>query len=74
MPHVVVKMITGRSEEQKQRLAAAIARALADEVGATERSISIAIEDVAKDDWMPTVFEPEIRPALDRLYRKPGYA
>jgi 4-oxalocrotonate tautomerase len=73
MPHVVVKMIAGRSAEQKARLAEAIARALAEEVGATERSISIAIEDVAKDDWMATVYEPEIRPVLARLHRKPGY-
>jgi len=73
MPHVVVKLVSGRSDDQKARLAAAIERALIDHAGAVEATISIAIEDVPKEAWMACVYEPEIRPALDRLHKRPGY-
>ena len=60
MPHVNVRMYAGRSEEDKARLADAIGAALVQTLGSSERSISVAIEDVAPDDWMAEVYEPEI--------------
>jgi hypothetical protein len=41
--------------------------------GSTEASISVAIEEVASAEWMRQVYEPEIAPAMERLYKKPGY-
>lgn len=73
MPHVNVRMYAGRSEDDKARLAEAIGQALIQILGSTERSISVAIEDVAPDDWMVEVYEPEITAKADRLYKKPGY-
>jgi 4-oxalocrotonate tautomerase len=73
MPHVNVRMYAGRSEEDKQRLAKAIGEALVKALGSSERSISVAIEDVAPDDWMAEVYEPEITAKQDRLYKRPGY-
>jgi 4-oxalocrotonate tautomerase len=73
MPHVVVKMYAGRSDEQKQALAAAMVDALKSTVGSSDSSISVAIEEVAPEDWMPQVYEPEIAPKLQALYKKPGY-
>lgn len=73
MPHVNVRMYAGRSEEDKQRLAQAIGQALIQTLGSSERSISVAIEDVAPDDWMAEVYEPEITGKADRLYKRPGY-
>ena len=73
MPHVNVRMYAGRSEDDKQRLAEAIAQALAQTLGSSERSISVAIEDVEPDIWMAEVYAPEITAKADRLYKRPGY-
>lgn len=73
MPHVNVRLYAGRSEEDKTRLAEALAEALNKTLGSSERSISVAIEDVAPDDWMAEVYEPEITGKADRLYKRPGY-
>jgi hypothetical protein len=43
MPHVIVKMSPGRSEDQKRRLAEAFAKDLIEIVSCKEASISVAI-------------------------------
>ncbi len=73
MPHVIVKMYSGRSEAQKARIATAIAQALVATAGCAETSVSVAIEDVAKEDWVETVYKPDIAARPERLYKTPGY-
>lgn len=73
MPHVNVRLYAGRSEEDKASLAEAIGQALIQILGSSERSISVVIEDVAPDDWMAEVYDPEITAKADRLYKRPGY-
>jgi 4-oxalocrotonate tautomerase len=73
MPHVNVRLYAGRSEEEKTRLAEAIGEALARTLGSSDRSISVAIEDIDPDHWMAEVYDPEIAGKADRLYKKPGY-
>jgi len=73
MPHVVIKMIEGRGEEQKQRLTELVTKAIMDGAGCKESSVSVAIEDVPAADWTAAVYRTEIEPQLDRLYKKPGY-
>jgi 4-oxalocrotonate tautomerase len=73
MPHVNVRIYAGRSDEDKARLAEAIGQALILTLGSSERSISVVIEDVAPDDWMAEVYDPEITAKADRLYKRPGY-
>ncbi|SCM79548.1 putative tautomerase XF_1725 [uncultured Pleomorphomonas sp.] len=73
MPHVVIKMIEGRGEAQKQRIAELVTQAIMEGAGCKESSVSIAIEDVPAADWTSAVYRPEIEPAIDRLYKKPGY-
>jgi 4-oxalocrotonate tautomerase len=73
MPHVVVKLLPGRSEQQKAELAAAIVKDLTAIANATEESVSVAIEEVQVDDWDEKVYRPEILPNPDKLYKKPGY-
>jgi 4-oxalocrotonate tautomerase len=73
MPHVVVKLWPGPSEAQKARLAEEIARSITQTIGSKDVSISVAIEEVAPDDWMTQVYETEIAPNLERLYKQPGY-
>jgi 4-oxalocrotonate tautomerase len=73
MPHVVVKMYAGKTEEQKQALALEIQKALMTAIGSTEKSISVAIEDVDPADWVEKVYQPEIAGKPDLIYKKPGY-
>ncbi len=73
MPHVIVKMYPGRSEEQKKTMAEAIAEQVVSTTGCSETVVSVAIEEVAPEDWPETVYRPEILDHPERLYRKPQY-
>jgi 4-oxalocrotonate tautomerase len=73
MPHIVVKMYPGTSEEDKQKLAAAITTQITAFTGKPEMAISVDIVEVAEDVWMDKVYATEIKPNMDRLYKKPGY-
>ena len=73
MPHISVKMYAGRSEEQKQAIAAALAEAMMASSGCSDASLSISIEDVEPADWKDKVYTPEIEAAGNRLYKQPGY-
>lgn len=73
MPHVIVKMYSGKSEEQKAAIAEAVARAVIDTAGSSEAAVSVAIEDVDPADWVERVYKPDITAKPETLYRKPGY-
>ena len=72
MPHVEIKCFPGRTEEQKIRCAEEVTKAIAETMGCNESSVSVAIKEVAQDDWKDKVWDKEILP-LDNLYKKPGY-
>jgi 4-oxalocrotonate tautomerase len=73
MPHVVVKLWPGKSEQQKQTLAAEITKAVMETLHYGEESVSVAFEEVAAKDWMTKVYAPDIRAKLGTIYKKPGY-
>ena len=73
MPHVVVKLWPGESEQQKARLAEAIAKDVMDVLGYGEESVSVAVEEVEARDWAEKVYKPDIVSKPDQLYKKPGY-
>jgi 4-oxalocrotonate tautomerase len=73
MPHFNIKMYPGRTEEQKAKLTEAIVKSVASILETDEKWVSVAIEDVEADDWADKVYNPEIIPNLDKLYKKPGY-
>ncbi|MGD9807204.1 MAG: tautomerase family protein [Deferribacterales bacterium] len=73
MPHVIIKMYPGRSEEEKERMADAIVQDIMKHSGAGESSVSVAIEEIEPSDWKSEVYDVDIRPNLDKLYKKPGY-
>jgi 4-oxalocrotonate tautomerase len=73
MPHVIVKMYPGSTEEVKKKLAEEITRVFMNVANKPETSISVAIEEIAQNDWMKKVYDTEISPNLDKLYKKPGY-
>ncbi|MFT3694013.1 MAG: tautomerase family protein [Kofleriaceae bacterium] len=73
MPHIIIKLMRGRSEQQKQELADAITRDVMTYANAGEDSVSVAIEDIAPGDWAKQVFEPDIAAKPHSIYKKPGY-
>ena len=73
MPHVVVKLWPGKSEEQKKRLAEAIAKDVMDVLHYGQESVSVAMEEVKQQEWAEKVYKPEIRNKWDKLYKEPGY-
>ena len=74
MPHVLVKMWPGKSEEQKARLAERVTEAVTKTLHYGEESVSVAIEEVNPKDWKEKVYDPLIRRKMDTLYKKPGYS
>ncbi len=73
MPHVVVKMYPGKSEEQKQRLTDEIVKDFVELFGYKQESLSVAIEEVPQAEWAEKVYRPEIVEHAEKLYKKPGY-
>ena len=73
MPHVIVKLWPGKSEQQKTRLAEAITKDVMAILYYGEESVSIAMEEVQSQDWAEKVYKPDIQNKWDKLYKKPGY-
>ena len=73
MPHVIVKLWPGKSEQQKIRLAEAITKDVMDVLGYGEESVSVAMEAVAPQDWKELVYKPDIVNKPEQLYKKPEY-
>jgi 4-oxalocrotonate tautomerase len=73
MPHVVVKLAPGKSEEQKFRLAEDIANEIVRVLNYEEEAVSVAFEEVERQDWAERVYKSEIQDKWDTVYRKPGY-
>ncbi|CCD93249.1 conserved hypothetical protein [Bradyrhizobium sp. ORS 375] len=73
MPHVIVKLYPGRTEQQKQALAKALTEAVTRTLNSSEDSVSVGIEDVASNEWMTKVYGPDIIDKAATIYKKPGY-
>jgi 4-oxalocrotonate tautomerase len=73
MPHVIVKMHSGRSEQLKAKLAQEITKAVTSTLNLREDSVSVALEDVAPSDWTEEVYKPDIVGKPTTIYKKPGY-
>ncbi|MBM4339385.1 MAG: 4-oxalocrotonate tautomerase [Deltaproteobacteria bacterium] len=73
MPHVIVKLYPGRSEQQKIRLAEEIVKDVVAIAKCEEKSVSVAIEEIKPEDWAEKVYRLDILDNEQRLYKKPGY-
>lgn len=73
MPHVIVKLWPGKSEEQKRRLAEAISNDVMSILHYGEESVSVAMEEIKPGEWAEKVYRAELKDNLDKLYKKPGY-
>lgn len=73
MPHIIVKLYPGRSDDVKTQLADEIAKDVCDIAGCEEISVSVAFEEIASEDWAEKVYKPDILDNHQLLYKKPGY-
>ena len=72
MPHIRIKMLEGRTEEQKKKAAEAVKNALADALGMGDHYITVTIEDFNAEEWQ-NVFKTEVTDKSDKVYVKPKY-
>lgn len=71
MPHIVVNLWPGRTEEAKQKLANKIALDVAEEFEMDTEYVSVAFEEVPEAEW-DAFCQREIDDKPDRIYKKPG--
>ena len=73
MPHIIVKLWPGKSEQQKTRLAEAITKDVMNNLHYGEESVSVAFEEIPAQEWAEKVYKPDILNHPEKLYKKPGY-
>ena len=73
MPHVIVKLWPGKTEQQKKQLAEAITKDVMSVLHYGGESVSVAIEEINSNDWAEQVYKPDIVNNSQTLYKKPGY-
>src|SRR3981189_637739 len=73
MPHVIVKLWPGKSEQQKTRLAEEIAKDVMDILHYGEESVSGAFEEINARDWAEQVYKPDTQENRAGLHMKAGY-
>lgn len=73
MPHVIVKLWPGRTDEQKKELSDEIAKAVVGKLDVNLDDVSVAFEEVDPEDWRRKVYDKDILEKWDSLYKKPGY-
>lgn len=69
MPHVIVKLYPGRTEELKKILADEITKTVMRVLNSRENAISVGIEDVAPADWPEKVYQFDIVSKAETIYK-----
>lgn len=72
MPHIVVKLWPGRNDELKTSLAKKIACDVAEELKVDIGDVSVAFEEVNRNDWGEEVYKKEIKDN-NNIYFTPNY-
>ena len=70
MPHVIVKLQSGRSGQQKAKIAEAITQAIMTQANCAEQSVSVSIEDVEPQDWVKKESTSQTSSAIGRTSTK----
>jgi 4-oxalocrotonate tautomerase len=73
VPHVIVKLWPGKSNEQKSRLAETITQDVTNILGYDEKAVSVVFQEVTAADWTEQVYNPDILGRWNDLARQPGY-
>ena len=68
MPHVIVKVWPGHTEEQKSAFASAVVDAAVAHLDAEPGWVSVGIEEIPEERWEEEVFRPCILEKRDTLY------
>jgi 4-oxalocrotonate tautomerase len=73
MPHVIVKLYPGKSEQQKTELAEAITASVMNILGHGADAVSVGFEEVSPADWPEQVYRRDIVSKPGSTYKQPGY-
>jgi 4-oxalocrotonate tautomerase len=60
MPHVIIKLWPGKSEQKKTKLAEEITQSVMRTLNYGEESVSVAFEEVEAKDWGSRVYHADI--------------
>ena len=71
MPHITIKMLKGRTDDQKKLAADKVAAALLDAIGCNPEHISVAVEDFTPVEWQDE-FRKEVTES-EHIYKEPHY-
>jgi 4-oxalocrotonate tautomerase len=69
MPHVIVKVWPGKSEEQKSWLAEEITKDVMEVLNYGAESVSVALQEIEPQDWEKKVYRPDILAQASKLYK-----
>lgn len=69
MPHLIVKLYPGRTEEQKNTLVSRLNQAVIDSLCVPDEAISIGIEEIPKEQWDSKVKNVDIIPKQTTIYK-----
>jgi 4-oxalocrotonate tautomerase len=73
VPHVIIKLVSGKSEQQKVQLAEEIVKDVMKVLNYGEEAVSVAFEEINPPAWTAKVYKPDILGQPGKLYKKPGY-
>jgi 4-oxalocrotonate tautomerase len=73
MPHVIVKLYPGMSENNKRSLTDDIVQAVMRASGHGPDAVSVAFQEVSAVDWPAKVYRADILGNDAVLYKEPGY-
>jgi 4-oxalocrotonate tautomerase len=73
MPHIIVKLWPGKTEDQKNKLTEEIVKDVMKVLNYGEESISVSIEEIKSDEWKEKVYNPDIINGPGKVYKEPGY-
>ena len=73
MPHIIVKLYKGRSDDIKMQLAKEIRKDVTAIAGCEDKSVSVSFEEFDPSDWPERVYKPEILEKKENLVIEPGY-
>lgn len=73
MPHFEIKLLEGKTDEQKQALTEAVIKAAQSVIGLEDKSYSVTIEDFTRDQWKNKVYPTDIMGRKEILVKAPGY-
>lgn len=71
MPHISIKMLKGRTDEQKLLAANKLADALCEALGCTPEHVSVAVEDYTPEEWQD-VFLKDVKENKN-IVKQPDY-